>query len=90
MKDALPPETRGTGIMNDDDDKKAKQLKYEVPLWHKANLSIDEAVAYSGIVRAKLYEMTNREDCPFVLWIGNRRVIKRKAFDEYIEKAYSV
>lgn len=89
MKDALPPETRGTGIMNDDD-KKAKQLKYEVPLWHKSNLSIDEAVAYSGIVRAKLYEMTNREDCPFVLWIGNRRVIKRKAFDEYIEKAYSV
>ena len=44
----------------------------------------------SGIGRAKLYEMTNREDCPFVLWIGNRRVIKRKAFDEYIEKVYSV
>ena len=64
--------------------------KFQVPLWHKANLSIDEAVAYSGIGRAKLYEMTNREDCPFVLWIGNRRVIKRKAFDEYIEKAYSV
>lgn len=64
--------------------------KFQVPLWHKANLSIDEAVAYSGIGRAKLYEMTNREDCPFVLWIGNRRVIKRKVFDEYIEKAHSV
>ncbi len=58
--------------------------KIEVPIWHKANLSIDEAVAYSGIGRAKLYEMTNREDCPFVLWIGNRRVVKREAFDEYI------
>ncbi len=64
--------------------------KIEVPIWHKANLSIDEAVAYSGIGRAKLYEMTNREDCPFVLWIGNRRVVKREAFDEYIKKAYSI
>lgn len=44
------------------DNKKAKQPKYEVPLWHKTNLSIDEAVAYTGIGRAKLYEMTNRED----------------------------
>lgn len=69
---------------------KRKPPKYEVPLWHKSNLSIDEAVAYSGIVKAKLYEMTNREDCPFVLWIGNRRMIKREVFDEYIAKMYSV
>ena len=53
-------------------DENAVTEKFQVPLWHKANLSIDEAVAYSGIGRAKLYEMTNREDCPFVLWIGNR------------------
>ena len=43
--------------------------KIQVPLWHKMNLSIDEAAAYSGIGRDKLYEMTNKEDCPFVLWI---------------------
>ena len=67
-----------------------KPDKYEVPLWHKSNLTIDEAVAYSGIGKAKLYEMTNREDCPFVLWIGNRRMIKREVFDEYIAKMYSV
>ena len=63
--------------------------KIQVPLWHKMNLSIDEAAAYSGIGRDKLYEMTNKEDCPFVLWIGNRRLIKREPFDEYIKKAYS-
>ncbi len=72
------------------DDKKVKQPKYEVPLWHKANLSIEEAVAYTGISRDKLYEMTNRENCPFVLWIGNRRLIKRQIFDEYIANMYSV
>ena len=69
---------------------KRKPPKYEVPLFNKSNLSIDEAVAYSGIGKAKLYEMTNREDCPFVLWIGNRRMIKREVFDEYIAKMYSV
>ena len=35
-------------------------------------------------------EDTNPEDCPFVLWIGNRRMIKRRVFDEYIEKCYSI
>lgn len=61
-----------------------------VPIWYKSNLTIEEASVYSGIGRDKLYMMTNREDCPFVLWIGNRRLIKRKVFDEYISKAYSI
>lgn len=78
------------GAEMSDDKKVRKPPKYEVPLWHKSNLSIDEAVLYTGIGRDKLYEMTNREDCPFVLWIGNRRMIKRKAFDDYITKMYSV
>ena len=52
--------------------------------------TIDEAAAYSGISRDKLYEMTNRENCPFVLWIGHRRLIKRQVFDEYIANMYSV
>lgn len=67
-----------------------KQPKYEVPLWHKTNLTVEEAVAYTGIGRDKLYEMTNREDCPFVLWIGNRRLVKRQVFDEYIANIYSI
>lgn len=53
-------------------------------------MSIEEAAAYSGIGMAKLYEMTESEDCPFVLWIGSRRMIKRKVFDEYIERQYSI
>ena len=67
-----------------------KKRKFDTPIWRKANLSIEEAAAYSGIGMAKLYEMTESEDCPFVLWIGSRRMIKRKAFDEYIERQYSI
>lgn len=61
-----------------------------VPVWVKPYLTIDEATAYTGIGRDKLYEMTSQEKCPFVLWVGNRRMIKRRVFDEYIEKMYSI
>ena len=66
-----------------------RKRKFDIPIWCKANL-IEEAAAYSGIGMAKLYEMTESEDCPFVLWIGSRRMIKRKVFDEYIERQYSI
>ena len=78
------------GVVMSNDRKEMKNPKYEVPLWHKTNLSIEEAVAYTGIGRDKLYDMTSREDCPFVLWVGNRRMIKRQVFDDYIAKMYSV
>lgn len=64
--------------------------QFEIPLYEKPFLSIEEASVYTGIGRDKLYELTNPEDCPFVLWIGNRRMIKRRVFDEYIEKCYSI
>lgn len=62
----------------------------EVPIWEKSNLTVEEAAAYSGIGRGKLRELTDDEQCPFVLWIGRKRMIKRKKLDEYIEKAYSI
>lgn len=62
----------------------------EVPIWFKLNITVEEAISYSGIGRDKIYELTNQEDCPFVLWIGTKRLIKRKKFDEYIEKVNSI
>ena len=65
-------------------------MKYEVPIWEKSNLTLEEAAAYSGIGINKLREISNDERCKFVLWIGNKRLIKRKLFDAYIEQAYSI
>lgn len=62
----------------------------EVPIWEKSNLTLEEAAAYSGIGINKIREITNDEYCKFVLWVGSKRLIKRKLFDEYIEKAYSI
>ena len=62
----------------------------EIPVWQKSNLSLEEAAAYSGIGVNKLRELTNDKACSFVLWVGNKRLIKRRLFDLYIEQAYSI
>ena len=62
----------------------------KVPVWEKANLSLEEAAAYFGIGINKLREITNEDRCKFVLWVGNKRLIKRRLFDQFIEQAYSI
>lgn len=62
----------------------------EVPIWEKSNLTLEEAAAYSGIGINKLREITNDERCRFVLWVGTKRLIKRKGLDKYLEDAYSI
>ena len=64
-------------------------MKQEVPIWEKSNLTLAEASAYSGIGVNKLREITNNKKCRFVLWVGNKRLIKRRLLDEYIENAFS-
>jgi len=65
-------------------------IKKEVPVWEKSNLTLEEAAAYSGIGIHKLRELSDKEDCEFVLWIGTKRLIKRRKLDEYIERSYSI
>ncbi|MDR2021933.1 MAG: helix-turn-helix domain-containing protein [Hungatella sp.] len=62
----------------------------EVPIWEKSNLTIEEAAAYSGIGINKIRELSNDEQCKFVLWVGSKRLIKRRLFDTYIERQYSI
>ena len=61
-----------------------------IPIWEKSNLTVEEAAAYSNIGINKLREITNDHRCEFVLWVGNKRLIKRKLFDKYIENSYSI
>lgn len=62
----------------------------EIPIWQKTTLTLEEAAAYSGIGINKIRQLSDKEDCEFVLWVGTKRLIKRRKFDEYIESAYSV
>lgn len=69
-----------------------KQMEKEqvVPVWQKAYLTLEEAAAYTGIGINRLREMSNAESCEYVLWVGNRRMFKRRKLDEYLDNAYSV
>lgn len=39
---------------------------YNVPLWEKVMLTIDEAAAYTGVGSRKIRQLTDNERCPFV------------------------
>ena len=77
---------RRNGLAQQDGGTKSRQ----VPIWEKSNLTLEEAAAYSGIGINKLREITNEDKCKFVLWVGNKRLIKRRLFDCFIEQAYSI
>jgi len=62
----------------------------QIPIWEKANLTLEEAAKYSNIGINKLREITNDDSCKFVLWVGTKRLIKRKQFDAYLASAYSI
>lgn len=56
--------------------------EYKVPIWHKLNLSIEEAAAYSRIGENRLREELASENCTFCLRVGKKKkLIKRKEFE---------
>lgn len=65
-------------------------MKCEVPVWEKATLTLEEAAAYSNMGVNRLREISDAENCNFVLWVGKKRLIKLKLFEAFLEKSYSI
>ena len=61
-----------------------------VPVWEKVTITLEEAAAYTGIGVCKLREMSNEPGCDYVIWVGGRRLFKRRKLDEFLEKSFSV
>lgn len=61
-----------------------------IQIYEKSNLTISEASTYFNIGVNKLRKMTNSDDCKFVLWVVNKRLIKRKQLEAYLEKELSI
>lgn len=62
----------------------------QVPIWEKPNLTLDEAASYFNIGVNRLRDMSNEDDCDFVIWIGSKRLFKRKKLENYLESQYSL
>ena len=57
-----------------------------LPIDRKLVLSIREAAEYSNIGINKIDSLLRSPNCPFVLFVGSKKLVKRKEFEEYISQ----
>lgn len=67
-----------------------RRKRNEVPLWHKTLLTLEEAAEYTGLGLQKLRDISDHDECKFVLWNGRKRLFKRVKLEEYLEKVFSL
>ena len=56
----------------------------KVPIHLKVTLTIRETAEYSNIGINKIDSMLRSPNCPFVLFVGTKKLVKRKAFEQFI------
>lgn len=57
-----------------------------VPIHIKVALTIKEAAEYSNIGINKIDSMLREPNCPFVLYVGAKRLVKRKEFEIFLSE----
>ena len=58
----------------------------KVPIHLKMTLTIREAAEYSNIGINKIESLLRMPNCPFALYVGTKRLVKRKEFEKLISK----
>lgn len=61
-----------------------------IPITDKILLTIKEASEYSNIGINKINDLLRSPNCPFVLYVGSKKLVKRKEFEKYIDKTIVV
>ena len=62
----------------------------EVLIQEKLLLTIKEAALYSNSGINRIDAMLREEGCPFVLFVGSRKLVKRREFENYISERFVV
>lgn len=62
----------------------------DMPFWLKVNLTVKEAASYSNIGINRIEELLKQPKCNFVLYIGTKKLVKRKEFEQYLSKTLEV
>lgn len=57
-----------------------------IPVPDKVLLSIREASRYSNIGINKIDSMLREPNCPFVLFVGAKKLVKRKEFEQFLSE----
>ena len=58
----------------------------KVPIHLKMTLTTKEAAEYRNIGINKIDSMLRSPNCPFVLFVGTKKLVKRKEFEQYISQ----
>ena len=58
----------------------------KVPILLKVTLTIREAAEYSNIGIKKIDSLLRTPNCPFVLYVGTKKLVKRKEFEQFISQ----
>ncbi len=61
-----------------------------IPLEKRILLTIPEAAKYTGIGVNRLRRLANKRNSKLIVWVGARKMFKRKQLDEYLENASSI
>ena len=57
-----------------------------VPIADKIALTISEAAALSNIGQNKISNLLRLPNCPFLICVGAKRLVKRKEFERFISE----
>ena len=61
-----------------------------VPIHLKMTLTIKEAAEYSNIGINKIDSMLRMPNCPFVLYVGTKKLVKRREFEQFISQKLTI
>lgn len=63
----------------------------DVPIWNKLNLTVNEASEYSNIGVSTLRKIIEKNNSlPFIIYVGRKKLIKRKEFEKWNSDTYIV
>lgn len=62
----------------------------EIRICEKPFLTLKEAAVYTGLGINKLRELSNENNCDFVLFVGTKRLLKRERLLEFLNSLYSI
>lgn len=61
-----------------------------VPIHLKMILTVKEAAEYSNIGINKIDSMLRIPNCPFVLYVGTKKLVKRREFEQFISQKLTI
>ena len=56
------------------------------PLMDKATLNPEEAAVFYNLSRRKLFRLLQKQNLPFIMYYGKRKLIKKEEFEDYLRR----